>query len=150
MATQARNRPGLDGLRNVWSLLSAGFSDFLEDRAPRLGAALAYYTALSIAPLLLIVIGIAGLVFGEEAARGQIVGQLQALVGDDGARAIQDMLAHARRPASGLIATIVGVVTLLAGASGVFGQLQDALNTIWEVAPRPGRGWRGLVRDRFL
>ena len=150
MASHARNRPGLGGLGPIWSLLTAAFSDFLEDRAPRLGAALAYYTALSIAPLLLIVIGIAGLVFGEEAARGQIVGQLQALVGDDGARAIQDMLAHARRPASGLIATIVGVVTLLAGASGVFGQLQDALNTIWEVAPRPGRGWRGLVRDRFL
>jgi membrane protein len=126
------------------------FANWLDDRAPRLGAALAYYTALSLAPLLLIIIGIAGLVFGQEAARGQIVGQLQGLVGDEGARAIQDMLANARTPASGTIATIVGFATLLVGAAGVFGQLQDALNTIWEVAPRPGRGWRGFVRDRFL
>jgi hypothetical protein len=134
----------------TWSLLRAAFADWMEDRAPTLGAALAYYTALSIAPLLLVAIGIAGVVFGEDAARGQIVGQLRALMGDEGARAIQDMLANARRPASGVVATVVGIVTLLAGASGVFGQLQEALDVIWEVAPRPGRGWMGLVRDRFL
>jgi membrane protein len=134
----------------TWSLLRAAFADWMEDRAPTLGAALAYYTALSIAPLLLVAIGIAGVVFGEDAARGQIVGQLRALMGDEGARAIQDMLANARRPASGVVATAVGIVTLLAGASGVFGQLQEALDVIWEVAPRPGRGWMGLVRDRFL
>ena len=135
---------------SIWTLFREAFADWLEDRAPRLGAALAYYTALSLAPLLLIVIGIAGMAFGQEAAQGRIVGEIQGLVGDDGARAIQDMLSHARRPASGIIATTVGAATLLLGAAGVFGQLQDALNTIWEVAPYPGRGWRGFVKDRFL
>src|SRR5687767_9382702 len=119
MPTRGHDRPG-GRLRAVWWLLSAAFSDWMEDHAPRLGAALAYYTTLSIAPLLLIVIGIAGLVFGEEAARGQVVGQLQGLVGDEGARAIQEMIANAQKPAQGIVATVVGIVTLLAGATGVF------------------------------
>ncbi len=136
--------------RMIWTLLRDAAADWSEDKAPRLGAALAYYTALSLAPLLLVVIGIAGLVFGQEAARGQIVGQLQGLVGGDGARAIEDMLANAREPSSGFLATAIGIGMLLLGASGVFGQLQDALNTIWEVAPRPGRGWWDVVKDRFL
>ena len=135
---------------SIWTLLREAFADWLEDRAPRLGAALAYYTALSLAPLLLIVIGIASVAFGQEAAQGRIVGELQSLVGDDGARAIQDMLSHARRPSSGVIATTIGAATLLLGAAGVFGQLRDALNTIWEVTPRPGRGWSALAKDRFL
>lgn len=138
------------GLKPTWALLKAAVSDWSADKAPRLGAALAYYTALSLAPLLLVIIAISGLVFGEDAARGQIVGQLQGLVGPDGAKAIQDMLANARRPASGAVATVVGVVTLLLGASGVFGQLQDALNTVWEVEAKPGRGVVALIRDRFL
>jgi membrane protein len=131
-------------------IITDAFADWLDDRAPRLGAALAYYTALSLAPLLLVVIGIAGLAFGDEAARGQIVGQLRGLVGTDGAKAIEDMLANARTPSSGVIATAVGLATLLLGASGVFGQLQDALNTVWEVEARPGRGILGIIRDRFL
>jgi membrane protein len=133
-----------------WDLFRAALSDWSEDKAPRLGAALAYYTSLSLAPLLLVVIAIAGLVFGEEAARGQIVGQLQGLIGDGGAKAIEDMLANAQKPSSGLFATTLGVVTLLVGASGVFGQLQDALNTVWEVEPKPGRSWKDVVEDRFL
>ncbi len=137
-------------LRSAWDLLRTAFSDWNEDKAPRLGAALAYYTSLSLAPLLLVIIGIAGLAFGEEAARGQILGQLQALVGEQGGRAIQDMLANAQKPSSGIVATAIGLVTLLLGASGVFGQLQDALNTVWEVQPKPGRGIVGLVKDRFL
>lgn len=137
-------------LRAAWRLVGAAFAEWSEDKAPRLGAALAYYTALSLAPLLLISVSIAGMVFGEEAAQGQIVGQLRGLVGDDGARAIEDMLAHARRPESGTIAMVVGVLTLLVGASGVFGQLQDALNTVWEVTPKPGRSWWDVIKDRFL
>jgi len=135
---------------SIWTLFREAFADWLDDRAPRLGAALAYYTALSLAPLLLIAIGIAGMAFGAEAAQGRVVGELRNLVGDDGGRAIQDMLEHARTPSAGIIATTVGAVTLLLGAAGVFGQLQDALNTIWEVTPRPGRGWRGFLKDRFL
>jgi membrane protein len=124
--------------------------EWSEDKVPRLGAALAFYTALSIAPLLVIAIAIAGLVFGEEAARGQLLGQMRGLVGAEGAEAIETMLAHARKPSSNLVAGLVGVVTLLVGASGVFGQLQDALNTIWEVRPKPGRGIWGAIKDRLL
>ena len=137
-------------MKPAWEIVKTTFADWNADKAPRLGAALAYYTALSLAPLLLVIIGIAGLVFGDEAARGQIVGQLQGLIGTDGANAIEEVLAHARTPSAGVIASVVGVVTLLVGASGVFGQLQDALNTVWEVEPKPGRGIVGLVRDRFL
>ncbi len=134
----------------AWQLLRDAYDEWSEDKAPRLGAALAYYTSLSIAPLLLVVIGIAGLVFGEQAARGEVVGQLRSLLGDDGAKAVQDVLAHTQQTGSGVVASVVGVVTLLAGASGVFGQLQDALNTVWEVEPKPGRGIKGFIRDRFF
>src|SRR4051812_35003597 len=93
---------------------------------------------------------IAGLVLGEEAARGQIVNELQSLVGPAGGKAIEDMIQNANKPETGIIASVLSVVTLLFGASGVFGQLQDSLNTIWEVKPKPGRGFWGIVRDRFL
>jgi membrane protein len=137
-------------LRLGWILLRNSFIEWLEDKAPRLGAALAYYTAFSLSPLLVIVIAIAGLVFGQEAAEGQIIAQMQGLVGHDGAQAIAAMVQNARKPSSGIIATVVGLATLLIGATGVFGELRDALNTIWEVQPRPGRGLTGLIKDRFL
>ena len=137
-------------LRLGWILLRNSFIEWLEDKAPRLGAALAYYTAFSLSPLLVIVIAIAGLVFGQEAAEGQIIAQMQGLIGHDGAQAIAGMVQNARKPSSGIIATVVGLATLLIGATGVFGELRDALNTIWEVQPRPGRGLTGLIKDRFL
>lgn len=136
--------------RQAWELTKAAFSEWDDDKASRLAAALAYYTAFSLAPLLVIAIGIAGLVFGDDAAQGEIVGQLQGLIGVDGARFVEQMIAASRAPATSITATVFGVAVLLFGASGVFGQLQDALNTIWEVKPRPGRGWRGIIRDRFL
>src|SRR5689334_19022338 len=118
----------------IWDLLKNTFTDWNEDKAPRLAAALAYYTLFAIAPLLIIVISIAGLVLGEEAARGQIVGQASGLVGDQGGQAIQDMITNANQNRStGTFAAIAGIVTLVFGALGLFGQLQDALNTIWEV-----------------
>ena len=133
-----------------WRLLRATTSEWMEDKAPRLGAALAFYSVLSIGPLLVIAIAIAALVFGEEAARGELVGQMRGLVGPEGANAIQEMIKNANRPAAGTLATLLGVLTLLFGASGVFGQLQDAMNTIWEVQPKPGRGILGTIKDRFL
>jgi membrane protein len=136
--------------RAALNLGTEAASKWSADRAPRLGAALAYYTVFSLAPLLVIVIAIAGFVFGQEAAQGYIVQQIGALVGERSARAIQDMVENARQPTTGILATIIAVVTLLLGASGVFGQLQDALNTIWEVKAKPGRGFMGLLRDRFL
>jgi membrane protein len=138
-------------LKTAVDVFKATFSEWSEDKAPRLAAALAYYTLFSLAPLLLVVMFIAGMVFGQEAAQGEITGQLRGLVGEAGAAAIESIVEGARRkPAAGTISTIIGVVTLLIGATGLFGQLQDAMNTIWEVAPKPGRGMWGLIRSRFL
>lgn len=133
-----------------WSLLKASGSAWLEDKASRLGAALAYYTVFSIAPLLVIIIAIASLVFGREAAQGQLLGQLEGLVGEQGGKAIQTMVASASQSGSGVLGSILGIIMLLVGAAGLFGQLQDALDTIWEVQPKPGRGILGFLRDRFL
>ena len=134
----------------VFSLLKETIEDWLDDRAPRLAAALAYYTLLSIAPLIVISIAIAGFVFGPEAARGQIAGEIGAVVGGDAARAVEAVVASARSPEGGIVGTVVGIVVLFFGASGVFVELQSALNTIWEVEPKPGRGLLGEIRDRFL
>ena len=116
-----------------------------------MGAALSYYTVFSLAPLLLIVVSVAGLVFGEEAARGEIFGQLQRLMGADAAKAIQDLLASVNKPAKGVAATVVGVVLLLIGATTVFGELQDALDRIWRAPARDEpAAWWTLLRARLL
>jgi membrane protein len=132
--------------KNLLNLLKQTFSEWNEDRAPQLAAALAYYTIFSMAPLLVIIIAIAGLVFGQEAAQNQIVGQIQGMVGQEGATFIQSMLQNANKPAQGVFATIVGLVTLLLGAAGVFGQMKAALNVIWNVEPEKVSGVAGVVK----
>jgi membrane protein len=133
------------------AVFKATMASWSEDRVPRLAAALAYYTLFSLAPLLIIVIAVASLVFGQQAAEGRIADQIQGLLGEEGAKAVQAMLQHAgEQKATGILATVIGVVTLVFGASGVFGELQDALNTIWRVKPRPGRGVFDMVRARFF
>src|SRR5205807_10363049 len=114
----------------VYDLLRQTVNEWIEDKAARLGAALAYYSVFSLAPLVIITIAICGFVFGEEAARGQIVDQIKGTVGAVGAQAIEDMLKHSSQTGSGWIATLIGMATLFFGASGVFGELQDSLNTI--------------------
>jgi membrane protein len=133
-----------------WAILKEASTQWVADKAPRLGAALAYYTIFSLAPLLVIAIGVAGIVFGEEAAQGQIAVQVEKLVGQQGGAAIQAMVESASKPGKGVLGTVLGVAMLLFGAAGLFGQLQDALNTVWEVQPKPGRGVWGFLRDRFL
>jgi membrane protein len=135
-------------LQNLWSLLKETVKEWQEDKVPMLAAALAYYTMFSIAPLLIIVIAIAGLAFGEDAVRGQLDDQIRGLVGTDGAEAIQGMIANAYQPKAGLIATVVSIVTLVLGASGVFAQLQEALNIIWEVPPPDKGGVKTMVKQR--
>jgi len=130
-------------------LIKATIKDFVADKALRLSAALAYYAIFSLAPLLIIVIAVAGVLFKREAVMGEVQNQLQGFVGKESAQFIESMVA-AQSPNSGLLATIVGIAILLFGATGVFGQLQDALNTIWEVKPAPGRGIKGFLKDRFL
>ncbi|MBV8518921.1 MAG: YihY/virulence factor BrkB family protein [Acidobacteria bacterium] len=126
------------------------FTEFSQDKAPRLGAALAYYTIFSIGPLLLIAVAMAGLFLGQEAAHGQISGELGRFFGPQMAKSLEDMIQAASKPKSGTLATIVGFVTLILGASGVFGQLKDALNTIWNVEPKKAGGIMGFIKERFL
>src|SRR6202158_2137349 len=134
----------------IFQLLRRTYSEYSKDKVPRMGAALAYYTIFSLAPLLVIAIAIAGFVFGAEAVQGQIMGQIQGLIGPESARAVQTMIQSAHKPAHGVIATIVGLAVLLLGASGVFTEMQDALNTIWKVDPASKAGVWNLVRSRFL
>jgi membrane protein len=136
--------------RTFWSLIKEAVNDWSHDRAPRLGAALAYYTVFSLVPFLVVIIALIGMVFGEDAARSAILSQIATLVGEQSAAAIKDLIQRAEQPSTGLIATGLAVVTLLFGASGVFGQLQDALNTVWGIEPKEGRGIWGFVKDRFL
>lgn len=136
--------------RQVWTLLKDTFDAWNQDKVPRHGAALAYYTVLSLVPLLVVIIAMIGLIYGRDAAQGYILDQIGSLVGPQSAAAIKEMIQRASQPSTGVMATTVATVTLLAGASGVFAQLQDSLNSLWGVAPKEGRGLWGLIRDRFL
>lgn len=137
-------------LAELPSLAKETFRAFAEDKVPRMGAALAYYTVFSLAPLLVVVIAVAGFFFGEDAARGRIVDQLSSSVGREGAEMVQTMIQKASEPRAGIIATVIGLATLLLGATGVLIELHDALDTIWKVTPAKGRGWKGTLRDRVL
>jgi membrane protein len=125
-------------------------ADWVDDYAPSMGAALAYYTLFSLAPLLLIAVSIAGLVFGPDAARGEIFAELRDVIGDDGAAAAETLLQSLNKPAQGLVGTVVGLATLVVGAASVFGELQNALDRIWRAPARPGAGLWSLLRARLL
>jgi len=134
-----------------WRLSKKVFTSSLEDDVPSMGAALAYYMVFSMAPLLLIVISVAGLVFGAEAARGEIQDQLQGLMGESGASVVQGLLVSVSEPAHGRAATALGLVLLLVGATTVFAELQGAMDRIWRVGRRSNKsGWYWLVRTRLL
>ncbi|MBF2063149.1 MAG: YihY/virulence factor BrkB family protein [Calothrix sp. C42_A2020_038] len=134
----------------VIRLFKETFEEWSKDKASRLAAALSYYTIFSIAPLLVIIIAVVGAVFGEDAARGAIESQLAGLINPEGAKVIQNAIANASQPQQGTVASIISVAVLLFGATGLFTELQDALNTIWEVQPKPGRAVKNMVRQRFL
>ena len=137
-------------VKPVFSLLKEAFQEWQRDKASLLAAALAYYTVFSITPLLVIAIAIVGAVFGQEAARGEILDQINTLVGEQGAQAIEMALNNANQPEISGVASIISVIVLLIGASGVFAQLQEALNTIWNVTVRPERGILNFIRKRLL
>ena len=136
-------------MKIAWTLLKQTASRWSDHNTPRLGAALAYYTVLSMAPLLVVAVAIAGLLFGEKAARGEIVNQVSTLVGGEIGRIIQDLLKAAHEQNHGILASIIGGVTLLVGASAVFGELRDSLNLIWDHKPQP-MNWKGLVKFRIF
>ena len=131
------------------TLFTETLSEWYEDRAPRLGAALAYYMVFALAPGLIFIISVAALVLGEEQARRQIIAEVRNLVGANTAEALQVTMDSVRRKGGGLLPTSLGIVTLLFGLWGVFGELQDALNTIWGVTTKPGRGVLVVIKERF-
>ena len=138
------------GVKSIFRLFKEAFTEWQKDKASILAAALAYYTVFSITPLLVIAISIAGSVFGQEAAQGEIVQQINQLVGQQGAEAIETAIANADRPQLGSIASIISLILLFVGASGVFAQLQQALNTVWNVKAKPDEGIWGFIRKRLL
>lgn len=135
-------------LADVKRLLSTTWNEWNTDNATRLGAALAYYTVLSVAPLLIVAITIAGFLLGEEAARGQIYEQIYGLVGSQGAEAIQTLIQGASRETTGLIASLLGFLALLWGASSVTGELRSSLNLIWNVPTKGDEGIRGIIKEK--
>lgn len=137
-------------MRELWELVKDSVSKWSEDDALQFGAALAYYTVFSLAPVLVIVIAVAGAVFGHEAAQGEIVGEIRGMVGEEGATAIQGLIESAGRPGASPVATALGLVILLLGSTSVFAQLQGALNAIWNVPPREHFGLWDMIRHRFL
>jgi membrane protein len=135
----------------VLDLLKSTAMEWSRDKCPQLGAALAYYTIFSLAPLVLVLLGVFGLIYGSnEQARQKILDQLSYLVDPSGVKVFQDIANSAAEPKAGILATAIGILIALFGASGIFGQLQDALNTIWAVKPKPGQGIWGFIRARFL
>jgi membrane protein len=140
----------MNKIKYYWGLLMEIINKWSDDKAPKLGAALSYYTVFSLAPLLVIAIGVAGIFFGSDAVQGRIVGEIQSLVGKDGAVLIQDAIKKSSYAQSGIIATIISLVTLLITGSAAFIELQDSLNIIWQVTAKPGRAIKEFIRTRLL
>jgi membrane protein len=137
-------------LRSIFELVKETASEWVDQDMSRLGAALSFYTIFAIAPLFVIVLGIAGLCFGEEAARRELFSQVSGLVGSEGGEAIQALVSAANQPKTGGWATVIAVATLFVGATRVFVELQDALNSVWCVRRVSGRGLRNFIKDRLL
>jgi membrane protein len=138
-------------LGSLGIVLRRAISGWWNDNVPHLGAALSYYTLFSLAPILIVAISIGGLAFGAEAVRGEIVGQIDGLVGHNGAQAVQAMLEGASKPSSSIPATIIGLITFFLGATGAFLELQTALNAIWRVKPKASVSFlRSLINDRHI
>ncbi len=138
-------RPGA-----VWPLFKDGLAGWWNDNVPRLGASLAYYTLFAIAPVLIVAIAIAGFAFGQDAVRGQIVSQVDQLIGVEGGRAVQALLKGASDRSAGVLATVIGSVTFVLASTGAFLELQTALNTIWRVKPKGNVGLRDFLLQRLF
>lgn len=150
MAVREDGRYG-EGTRSWLQVLTGTVKEWLADEASQLAAALAYYTAVSIAPLLVLIVVIVGLILGEQGtAESQLIGQLRGVMGEQGAQFLQTVLENAQQPTLASVAGILSSLALLWGATNVFSQLQSSLNRIWNVQPKPGRSiWR-MIKDRFL
>jgi len=136
--------------KKLWTTVRQTFSAWNKHEAPTLGAALAFYTILSLAPLVILVISIVALIFGRSTAQNELLGQVDSMIGHQGADAVKAMIEHAQKPASGIFASIVGVTTLLFGASGAFSALRSALNRMWDVQPKSGGGVWATIKQNFF
>jgi membrane protein len=131
-------------------LLKDTFNNWTAHKAPRLGASVAFYSLLSFAPLLVLIAAVIALVFTKEAAHKDLVAQARQMMGTRGADIVNSLLANAQKPSSGIVASVIAFLTLLFGASGVFIELRDALNTIWDAKPQTNAGWKGMLKDRLF
>jgi membrane protein len=137
--------------KELLSILKTTFGAWNRHEAPRLGAALAFYTILSLSPLIILVVALAGLIFSRSTTQAHILSQVQGMIGPVGGKAVESMLVNSQKPAAGILGTVVGLLSLLFGASGVFTELRSALNLIWEVKlEEQTSGIVGLLRERFF
>jgi membrane protein len=136
--------------KDGFSILKAAFNGFMNDMALKYSASLSYYTIFSLAPLLLLVISLAGIFLGQDAIQGKVFKEINGLVGNDAANQIQEMIKHLEMSGKSTISVIIGVVTLIIGATTVFGEIQESINIIWQVKAKPRKAWLKLVKDRLL
>src|SRR3569833_2176169 len=137
-------------MKRVVALLKESYEKWSEHQAPRLGAAVAFYSVLSFAPLLVMITAVIAIVFGEQSAQHELIHVARQWIGDKGAETVQSLLKNAQKPASGIFATVIAFLTLLFGASGVFSELHDAQNVIWEVPPKTNAGVLALIKDKLF
>ncbi len=135
---------------NAWTVIKDAFNGFLDDRCLKLSAALAYYTVFSLAPLLVLIISLVSIFLGKDAIQGQIFSQINGLVGNQAASQIQEMIKNVSLSGKTNTALVIGIVTLLLGATSIFTEIQDSVNLIWRVKAKPKRGWLKLLQDRLL
>ncbi len=139
-----------EAMQKIIQLLKQSFTEWQKDQASRLAAALAYYTIFSLAPLLLILIAVVGFIWGQAGVRSQIITQAQTMLGDSGAKLIQSLLEATSRSGGGLLASLIGGITLILGAIGVFGELQSSLNFIWKIEPEPSQGIAATLKNVLI
>ena len=137
-------------IKKIGALLSGAFSEFIADNALKLSAALSYYTIFSLPPLLIVIISISGVFFGPEAVRGELFGQINGLVGNEAAMQIQETIKNVKLSTSSTFATVIGVIILIVGASGVFAEIQDSINLIWGIQAKPKRGLVKFIKNRVV
>lgn len=140
----------LQTLKDGFTILKAAFNGFLNDMALKFSASLAYYTVFSLAPLLLLLISLAGIFLGKDAIQGKVFEELNGLVGNDAALQVQNMIKNLEMSNKSTLSVIIGVVTLILGATTVFGEIQESINIIWQVKPKPKVGWVKMIKNRLL
>ncbi|MEO8720884.1 MAG: YihY/virulence factor BrkB family protein [Ginsengibacter sp.] len=137
-------------VKRIWHVLKKSFEGFSEDKVTRLSSSLAYYTVFSMAPLLIIIISLSGIFLGKEAAQGKIYAQLSQFIGSNTASQLQEMIKNASLTGKSEVAAVIGVITLIIGATTVFAEIQDSINSIWGLKPKPKKSWLKFIKNRFL